>query len=518
MCDKYLSRFVYLSVLVLSMFFIIASAESPVVEAVPSLPYFMYGEITINDISAPTGTIVEAWSDDTLCGSTATTEKGFYGTPAWNRLIINCDADKTLTFRAKSPAMDSYATTAQTSTIQSGEIDIINLNFIWDGIIEPDNTAPVADNLYIDVDEDNSVAVTLTAQDADGDDPTYTLLTDPAHGILTGTAQYLTYMPNQDYNGDDSFTYKADDSIDDSNTATVYISIISINDIPIASDISAVTSQDTEKLIALVASDIDNNPLTYSIVSGPSHGAVSLASPIATYTPDANYYGGDTFIYKVNDGTADSNTATVTIDVTFVNQAPVISDFPDISLEPESIITTAWTLDSFVADETEDSSIIWTFTAPGDLSTTINPDRTLTVESSSDFSENTTLSLTASDGELSETGIMSIIFIQIIGDVGDSDWLSSPPMLPTLFYGAVHIDHLPAPVGTSIVAKIDDEVRGTFVTTVSGLYGDHPANRLIVNGASEDTGKTINFYIDGNLADETGTWQSGAVLELDLST
>ncbi len=518
MCGKILGRSVSQSVLMLSVFFIMVLAISPIAEATPELPYFMYGEITINGIAAPAGTVVEALFEDNIRESTTTTEKGFYGTPAWNRLLINGVSGETYTFRAKSPTMDSYATTAQTSTFKSGILDDIDLHFTWDGVIEPDNAAPVADNLYINIDEDNSVPITLIASDTDGDDLTYTVLTNPSDGTLTGTAPSLTYTPNHDYNGADVFTYNADDGTDDSNTATVYIYIDSVNDIPIASDVSAVTSEDTAKVIALDASDADDNPLTYSIVSVPSHGTVTLSSPIATYTPDDNYYGGDTFTYKVSDGTADSNTATVTIDVTFVNQAPVVSNPPSISLGAESIITTAWTLDSCVDDETADSSIIWISATPEHLSVTINPDRTLTIESSSDFSENTTLSLTASDGDLSGNSMVSITFIPVIVDVTLPEIHTSPPILPAFYYGAVRIDYIPAPIGTSIVAKIDGETRGTFMTTVSGLYGDHPANRLMVEGSSEDTGKTVSFYIDGDLAEQNVTWHSGDVLELDLTT
>ncbi|MCK5593742.1 MAG: tandem-95 repeat protein, partial [Candidatus Aenigmarchaeota archaeon] len=453
MCGKILGRSVSQSVLMLSVFFIMVLAISPIAEATPELPYFMYGEITINGIAAPAGTVVEALFEDNIRESTTTTEKGFYGTPAWNRLLINGVSGETYTFRAKSPTMDSYATTAQTSTFKSGILDDIDLHFTWDGVIEPDNAAPVADNLYINIDEDNSVPITLIASDTDGDDLTYTVLTNPSDGTLTGTAPSLTYTPNHDYNGADVFTYNADDGTDDSNTATVYIYIDSVNDIPIASDVSAVTSEDTAKVIALDASDADDNPLTYSIVSVPSHGTVTLSSPIATYTPDDNYYGGDTFTYKVSDGTADSNTATVTIDVTFVNQAPVVSNPPSISLGAESIITTAWTLDSCVDDETADSSIIWISATPEHLSVTINPDRTLTIESSSDFSENTTLSLTASDGDLSGNSMVSITFIPVIVDVTLPEIHTSPPILPAFYYGAVRIDYIPAPIGTSIVAK-----------------------------------------------------------------
>src|SRR5439155_5590911 len=64
--------------------------------------------------------------------------------------------------------------------------------------------------------------------------------------------------------------------------------------------------------------------LSAVLVSGPSHGTLSLSSDGSfTYTPAANYNGGDSFVYQVNDGTADSNLATVSLTITAVNDAPV---------------------------------------------------------------------------------------------------------------------------------------------------------------------------------------------------
>src|SRR5204863_460194 len=61
-------------------------------------------------------------------------------------------------------------------------------------------------------------------------------------------------------------------------------------------------------------SDIDNDPLTATLVSGPAHGSLTLnADGSFTYTPDANYNGADSFTYTANDGTANSNVATVSL-------------------------------------------------------------------------------------------------------------------------------------------------------------------------------------------------------------
>src|SRR5205814_10592893 len=128
------------------------------------------------------------------------------------------------------------------------------------------------------------------------------------------------------YNGPDSFTFKANDGSLDSNTATVTITITAVNDAPVATDQTVTTDEDTAKAITLSATDVEGSPLTYAIVSGPAHGTLTGTAPALTYTPAANYSGPDSFTFKANDGSLDSNVATVTIAVTAVNDAPVATD------------------------------------------------------------------------------------------------------------------------------------------------------------------------------------------------
>ena len=71
----------------------------------------------------------------------------------------------------------------------------------------------------------------------------------------------------------------------------------------------------TDNAITLEGTDVDGNPLTYAIVTQPNHGMLTLNGAVAKYTPTANYYGEDSFSFKVNDGTVDSAPATVTITV-----------------------------------------------------------------------------------------------------------------------------------------------------------------------------------------------------------
>ncbi len=90
------------------------------------------------------------------------------------------------------------------------------------------------------------------------------------------------------------------------------------NSPPVANPQTVTVNKDTAKQITLTATDPNNDPLTYSIVTQPSHGTLSPSTPggpARTYTPQAGYVGPDSFTFKANDGTVDSNTATISITV-----------------------------------------------------------------------------------------------------------------------------------------------------------------------------------------------------------
>jgi concanavalin A-like lectin/glucanase superfamily protein/Big-like domain-containing protein/K319-like protein len=187
------------------------------------------------------------------------------------------------------------------------------------------NDPPVANAQAVTTDEDSAVSVTLTGSDADGDVLILSIVNNPSHGTLSGTLPNLIYTPAPNYNGSDSFTFKANDGKVDSNVATVSITVTAVNDLPVANAQSVTTNEDTAKAIALSATDVDGDALTYSVVTGPVHGTLSGTAPNLTYTPALNYNGSDSFTFKANDGKVDSNIATVSITVTAVNDPPVAS-------------------------------------------------------------------------------------------------------------------------------------------------------------------------------------------------
>jgi hypothetical protein len=181
--------------------------------------------------------------------------------------------------------------------------------------VTPVNDPPVANGQSVTTAEDTAKAITLSAADVENSPLTYTVLIGPSHGTLSGNGPNRTYTPTANYNGPDSFTFKASDGSVDSNTATVSITVTPVNDPPVASGQSVSADQGIAKAITLSASDADADSLAFSVVAGPAHGTVSGTAPNLSYTSAANYSGPDSFTFKSNDGTVDSNVATISITV-----------------------------------------------------------------------------------------------------------------------------------------------------------------------------------------------------------
>src|SRR5207249_7806342 len=111
--------------------------------------------------------------------------------------------------------------------------------------------------------------------------------------------------------------------------ATVNVTVNAVNDAPVANNDSYSTNEDTALTVAAPGvlandTDIDGDALTAAVVSGPTHGTLTLnANGSLTYTPAANYNGADSFSYRANDGSATSNVATVASTIAAVNDPPI---------------------------------------------------------------------------------------------------------------------------------------------------------------------------------------------------
>jgi len=198
----------------------------------------------------------------------------------------------------------------------------------------PPDRAPVAgDDLY-NLDEDGTLAAaSVLANDTDpeGQALSATLVAGVAHGTLTLNPDgSFLYTPGADFNGTDFFTYRASDGKNPSNLATVTLNVRPVNDAPVAQDDAYAVDEDQPLILSdLMANDtdVDGDVLAAVVVGGPSHGSLARdASGLLVYTPDADFNGVDLFTYRASDGVAESNLATVTLNVRPVNDAPVAQD------------------------------------------------------------------------------------------------------------------------------------------------------------------------------------------------
>ncbi len=148
----------------------------------------------------------------------------------------------------------------------------------------------------------------------------------------TNNGTSVSYTPNPDFFGNDSFTYTISDGNGGFDTATVNVAVANINDTPIANNDNYNMNQDTTLNVPAPGvltndTDADGDTLTatYVVGNGPNNGMLTLnADGSFSYTPDAGFTGLDTFDYVANDGSVDSNVATVTITINDT-QAPTVN-------------------------------------------------------------------------------------------------------------------------------------------------------------------------------------------------
>ena len=191
--------------------------------------------------------------------------------------------------------------------------------FIFISCSPDDNANPTAEDVTGLTDGGATITVKLLGQDPDGDSIIYALESYASLGTGSVSGDVLTYTPNDNTNGVDNFSYRVYDSENNvSNVANITITITgNVNNPPTVINTSA-NSDGSAVTFKLRGSDPEGDSITFSIVGQPSKGSVSLSGATAvdvtaTYTPNANAYGSDSFTFKANDGEYDSNIGTASI-------------------------------------------------------------------------------------------------------------------------------------------------------------------------------------------------------------
>lgn len=342
-------------------------------------------------------------NDSDIDGNLDPTTTTVVSQPSHGTVVRNADGTFTYTPQANYYGTDSF--TYQVCDTD-GACDTATVTIT----VNPVNDPPVANPDSANTDEDAAVTIPATANDTDIDgnlDPSSAIVVSgPSHGTVASNGDgSFTYTPAPDYHGSDSFTYKVCDTDGLCSATTVTIAVASLNDPPVANADSVVTQEDTASTINVAANDtdVDGNlvPSSAIVLSGPSHGKLTNnGDGTFTYTPNANYYGPDSFTYQICDSEGQCSSATVSINVTPVNDPPVALD-DGYATTQDTTLTIAASQGVLVNDSDLDST---TLTASASSTTdfggsvTLNPDGSFSYTPASGFAGYDTFTYTVSDG------------------------------------------------------------------------------------------------------------------------
>ena len=188
------------------------------------------------------------------------------------------------------------------------------------------NRIPVAVDNTISINVNYAVSVPVVDNDYDPDGQIISVIeiTQPTDGycFIEYPPEAIFYFPSGDFKGTDSFTYTITDTSGGTSTAIVHITVINTPPVALSDSYSMAVNTVNSFIVLLNDSDSDYQYFYITEVGSPSHGTAVIDTELRsiTYTPNANYAGTDSFIYTINDASGDSASTTVTVDV--INQAP----------------------------------------------------------------------------------------------------------------------------------------------------------------------------------------------------
>ncbi|MCK5682059.1 tandem-95 repeat protein, partial [bacterium] len=231
--------------------------------------------------------------------------------------------------------------------------------------IERDNQAPVMNgdtiSFTLDEDQEQNLNILINVSDPDGDTPILVrAVSQPENGTVVINGEDITYTPDENWYGQASFQFVAEDGADACETiGTVELTVDPVDDPPITTEKEYTTDEDT--LLSRSAPgllegdyDIEGEPVTIKSHTDVSHGTLTVdVDGSFRYDPNHNYYGADRFTYIATDGTTESEPTEVTINVAPVNDPVVVHDDAYQVMEDGYL----WTHGVLVNDDDVDSPL-----------------------------------------------------------------------------------------------------------------------------------------------------------------
>ncbi|MGI0012849.1 MAG: Ig-like domain-containing protein [Nitrososphaera sp.] len=249
--------------------------------------------------------------------------------PPDNGVIVIGDDNRTVTYipNENFEGIDSFEYLIADSTFNSTGTIGITVTEENDGLWI---ISGVLDSVSLNEDSSTNIDILSNVFDPDGDSLTITSLTQPSNGVaVLNPDNTVTYIPTADFYGQDSFSFTVTGADGESISGTVDITINPVNDVPLTEDMTVMLDEDESAEIQLINIDVDQDSITYLIVSPPEHGIVTIvdgSGGILQYTPHSNYFGSDTFSFQTSDGISSSTISTVDLIINSVNDEPIAID------------------------------------------------------------------------------------------------------------------------------------------------------------------------------------------------
>src|SRR5207302_1081402 len=247
---------------------------------------------------------------------------------------------------------------------------------------------------------------------------------------------------------------------------------------PVAVNDSGVTAEDTALTVGAPGvlsndTDVEGDPLTAVLVSGPTHGTLTLnANGSFIYTPSANYNGADSFTYKANDGSADSNVATVSLTITPVNDPPVAANESYTTVEEKAITVNAPGVLANDSDVDGDALTAVLVTGPAHGTLALNANGSFTYTPAANYNGADSFTYKASDGSATSNVATVTIGIAPVND---------PPVAVNVGY-SVNEDTTLTVSAPGVLSTAFD-VDGDTLTAVLVTSTSHGAVTLNPNGS-----------------------------------
>ena len=374
-------------------------------------------EITMSEDNVPTAFSLSLTATDV--DSTDFTWSIFTSAQNGTASASGSNSTQTISYLPNADFNGTDTFVVRVATNAQSQPDDITVNVIIDSV--EDDPAITGGSTIVDISEDNNPTafdLTLNATDGDGGDLTWSITRQGTLGVASvsgiGPSKAISYSPNLNANGQDSFDVTVTDTTLRKNTITVTVNISAIDDAPVISQGDAVVvnmSEDglpTAFALILDATDLENNPISWTISSAASNGNATVTtgtgvSQVINYSPNPNFNGVDNFTVRIAAG-GQTDTIQVTVNVNAVNDAPVIDQGESITINiSEDNDPTSFAL-NLSATDAESSVLTWRISVAatnGVAAVSAIPDgnsQVISYTPNSDFNGEDNFSVQVSDG------------------------------------------------------------------------------------------------------------------------